>query len=135
MNGNKITSALHNIVFRTCYAFTLLVLIFSSITYISVSEGNENLIPSLTMLFCILLFSFIYALSFLTFNAKKLGDAPKRIIHIILNYINLWISFFLIAGKVKDIKAFIISSFIYIIVYTIITGLNVIIKKVKGKLA
>ncbi|MDD4474557.1 MAG: hypothetical protein PHV95_02045 [Eubacteriales bacterium] len=126
---------LKKIVDKTCLAFTLIVLSFTMIMYLTArSDTAKFFATTASMLFCILLFSFILALSELIFDFGKLGNTAKRLLHFVINFASLWISFFLVPGKVAMIKEFIIMAFLFMVLYVFILGLGALFRNLSEKI-
>lgn len=131
----KILTNLSKMFSKTCASFTLLVLAFTIIMYAPANgDVTKYLAPTAPMILSILLFSFIFSLTELLFDNWKLGESAKRIVHFLLNFVNLWLSFFLVSGRVKQVKEFIIMSFLYMIVYIIVNAIASMLRKAKEKL-
>ena len=129
----KLLTNLNKLFTKTCAAFTLTVIGFTIVVYAPVNT-DKNLAPKAEMILSILLFSFIFALTELLYEKWKAGDSTKRIVHFMLNFVNVWISFFLVTGRVRLVKEFIISSFVFMVLYVIVLAITAGLRKLKEKL-
>jgi len=131
----KLSTNLHKLYTRTCSAFTFMVLVFTIIMYTASNQDTKTLFAtSAEMILLILLFSFIYALTGLLYDNWKASEAIRRLMHFLLNFVNIWLCFFLISGRMKLVKEFIITGFVYMVLYVIMLGIIAGIKKIKEKL-
>ena len=133
--GLKLLTNLSRLFTKLCVLFTILVLAFTLILYAPVdNEAAKYLAPKADMILSILLFSFIYSLTEIFCDNWKAGDTARRIVHFLLNFVNLWVSFFLVIGRVKQVKEFIIMGFLFMIFYVLARAISAGFKKIKEKL-
>lgn len=131
---NDLTNKLFKIFYKTCVVFTFLVLSFTIIMYTSANENTVKLFATTApMILSILLFSFIYSLSSLYNEYGKINNTAKRILHFSINFINLWVCFFLIPGRIKQVTQFVVTAFFFMIVYLIIILIMHLVKKAVDK--
>lgn len=129
-------SSLNKVLYRAASFFTLSSLVYT--LCVALAKGqNQNINDVYMLLFknqvALFVFSVIFGLSFLFFNIKKLPPAAKRFFHIVLLYLAMLGTIFIMAdvsGEPRDIILFIfMATLLFMIIYLSAMGLSSLIKK------
>ncbi|MEG1742834.1 MAG: DUF3021 family protein [Clostridia bacterium] len=110
------------IALKTSCFFTIGSLIYILLLTFSVS-GTPNVSDVYSLILknhlAMLAFSIIFGVSYLIFDIKKMPQAAKRFLHILINYVAMLVTFFVMAAvdKRSQIIFAFVATFIFIVVY------------------
>ena len=110
-------SKIKSIVFQSCFYFTLLCFVFTAITF---SGGEASFsIMSIDNLLVIFAFSFIFSLSNLIFNCRKINYFIALVLHFSAFILNIYLTLFVIGGRldgsVRVLSVISVFAMVYLI--------------------
>lgn len=114
--------------FHAFCAYSVISFLWVAFIATGISNGNTDISAFAMRLMqsnlSIALFSAVYGFSFLVFRAKKLSDAAKRSIHILLNYVASMVCVYALHANVSDVKTstWIVLIFFASVAYFLIYG-------------
>lgn len=109
------------IIYRACLYFTVITLVFYSVGML-VSDSASFKIPTLTMLFGILLFCVVLSVVRLIFDAKKVPGAVRYLLHFAATGAAFAGVFIFMSGVYRNGTSIIIGLSAFILLYALIMG-------------